>query len=273
MKKYMFKGFDNNPQNMNPDNRDPLSKNNPIVSRTAASPFLTIDGTGKKVINWYQGESVKVNLKLTGKMLFPESDLEYIEIEDFLKDKLIEIKIQDFENESIWAKTYVNIENGIVPFTLKPSESKKLRKGKYKLELRVLSQDAYINIFNGKWSQGYIDGSGNLINNDMYPNAITTDYLYIANSLRYNIIGTIKVPTWSKYGQGSSTTFLGQEDLLEYFSIDESKMRITFKQGLTESELNLFQVQTPLLEADEESFDNSINKVLVSNYNMGINIL
>ena len=238
---------------------------------TARAPWMEYDqNTGVRIINWYFGESVNITFKVNGKIWVP-AEGKYFELASFLRNKFVEIRLLDFESHVLYNRVYTDLKDNRILFNLNPRQSQQLRKGIYRVQMRIYTKDNFEDLFES-FQPGFIDHEGKFQNPDEHnENSITTNRFPVTKGETYFIVGTNKVPVWSKFNadlsdpDGPRNNFLGQDNLTEYFAIEDSDMQITFMQGLVDQEKHNFKILTQVRDGDP-----IMDKVVVSEHMMKV---
>lgn len=93
---------------------------------------------------WYYGNNINLEFNIEGDINEIKLD-GFIDLQDYLKDKVATLNIYNFRNEALYQKTIQ--ANNTVVFEIDPEASKKLVKGVYTCELLVANSKVSHTVF------------------------------------------------------------------------------------------------------------------------------
>lgn len=148
----MFKTFQNLSDCYIPDNMTCKSdigksytKLDPVMS---SRPYELYDSFGNVCgYFWYYGESVTLEFEIDGEVTLDDGSTNglFIDASDYLKGKIIDVKLYNFRLEEIYSKMFDGAS--LVALTIDSELSKMFKKGIYYCSLSVIGQDSVEKIF------------------------------------------------------------------------------------------------------------------------------
>lgn len=97
-------------------------------------------------ITWSVGDTVKIRFEVTVHGLF---DNDYIYIVPLKKPYEFRLRFYNWKNDLLLDKTKTDMEeDGIVEFTIDEEETKLFKKGEYKVQLNVMSEEMTFALLN-----------------------------------------------------------------------------------------------------------------------------
>lgn len=128
----MFDRFDDNPQVNN--GCYPTYKK-PKEDSWYGKPSPRLEGN---TIYWYYGNVFSIDFEVTGQIYL---DSEFTDIDNFLANKTVKFYLTNSRNEEVLSKTYDNLTNNIVTFSINPEESDHLKRGTYNIRMDIIGED------------------------------------------------------------------------------------------------------------------------------------